>query len=370
MKRLFPVPPPIIVPDGTELHEIVGPRLLGELGVRLNDGLSLALGKLPAGIESKVHVHPLVWHFTWVRKGELTVAMKDTDVTQPYELLVPTHHGVLTEPGTFFQLLNRTDEPCEVFYFVGPAFVFEAEDDTVRYNDAVVFEHSWKELEAMDWKPRELPTPFVQRGKRHASLHRLAADGPPHEVGGERWRLLNGPGSVHVPSTLHRFLIEPTGLKHSEPTDPNRVGDPPRGTLQLISRVLEYMENELGLKFDKGFGPKVLQKFAKLKCGQSPSVLAEYEQAVQVLLLADAMMFPDEIWHLLFYGEHEDAGSESRLKRIKFHVLNEHFDFAATLGGGFQSTGAMENYRGYQGGRYSDPESYRHYIPGVEGDCR
>jgi tellurite resistance-related uncharacterized protein len=364
VKRLFPIPPPIVVPDGTKLHEIVGPRILGESQEksRINDGLSLALGILPAGITSKVHVHPVVWHFTWVRHGTLTVKMKDADCDNPYELVVPEQHGVLTEPGTFFQLLNKSEQQqCEVYYFVGPAFVFEASDSSVLYNDAVVFDLTWEDLAQLNWQPPGLPSPLETSRLRHESLLRTSSGRPLQTVIHERWSLLNGPGSVAVPSALHGELTLNPIMAEASPMDPSRIGQASAAVMGLVNRFVTYLQENVGLQLEPRFLQTELPNFVKLKCGETPSVLAEYELAARILGRVDAYVHSDEVWHLLTFGQHAGLYDLAALSRVRRHVLNELFDFAVTIGGGFRSTGAMDNYRAYRGGLYLDSSSYQHY---------
>ena len=175
MNHLFSISPGFPVPDGTTVHEIVSPRQLSRAGLRPNDGLSVALGDLPANTRSNVHVHPIVWQFSWVIDGTLKVIMKDYESREPYPLNVPTQHGVLSEPGTFFQLINDGPSFCRVLYIVGPAFVFETDDeDRVKYNDAIVLPYSWEELRKQNWKPAELDDSKDMHIARAESFKRLS----------------------------------------------------------------------------------------------------------------------------------------------------------------------------------------------------
>lgn len=368
MQRIFKTPGPIVVPDGTKLYELIGPRILTELGLRTNDGLSVAIGELPAGIESKVHVHPVVWHFTWVRSGTLTVKMKDPETEQPYELEVPTDHGVLTEPGTFFQLINRSEEDCEVYYFVGPAFVFEQNPEgKVLYNDAVVFEHSWKELEKYKWNPPELPSYFDQTQLRTESLYRAAGFDKLTTVQPIKWSLKNGPGSVVVPVQLHRELIAPTPTKaFTKPRSPSHVVSNTAEFERVALSWSSYVKQTLQLDIGEDFYEKTLKEIIELKCTQSPSFYSEHKLLDDLFRGCLNYLNPEDTWHLLLFGEHENLGDEKKevaLNLVRLHVLKPWLTYAITLGGGFKTVGTMENYRAYLGGLYTDPSSYRHYNP-------
>ncbi|MFN3193926.1 MAG: cupin domain-containing protein [Aureliella sp.] len=364
MKRVFPIPPPIVVPDGTKLSEIVGSRVLSELGERVSDGVSVALGTLPGGTVSKVHVHPVVWHFTWVLTGELTVKMKDTLSDEPYELVVPTENGVLTEQGTFFQLINSGDEECKVLYIVGPGFVFELGDPGVRYNDAVVFEEDWDELKELNWIPHSLPSYQTQFGARNESLRRLAASNPLEAVHGERWGLLSRPGGVEVPSPLHNFLVMQTSGDPSKPSEAERTGIPSDSVVNLVEQFLTFLHESIGLETNESFKERRIKEIVRLKCNERPSYLAEYELALNCFQVTTQFIHQKDIWLLLLLGTHDDvdaAGDASLISRVRRFVLHELLEYTVSIGGGFQSAGAMENYRAFMGGIYSDPESYRHY---------
>ena len=361
MNRIFKIPKPIIVPDGTELSEIIGSRILSDYRERVSDGVSVAQGVLPGGTVSKVHVHPVIWHFTWVTEGELTVKMKDSQTSDPYELTVPVNNGVFTEQGTFFQLINRTKKDTKVLYIVGPGFVFEQEGGNVKYNDAVVFEENWDELKKVNWLPDSLPTYREQYRGRHESLRRLAGDNTLQAVHGELWALSNSHGDIAVPSALHNFLTTPqAGPDAEDPINPKRFGEPSGKINSMISHLLTFLQEVVGLKLDENFSDGEIKRIVNLKCTETPSVLSEYEQTLDAYQLCRAFVYDDEIWHLLFFGSHDDVTIDCRLSRIRTHVLFEILDFAVTLGGGFKSAGAMENYRAFKGGVYTDPNSYRH----------
>lgn len=365
MKRVFDVPDPITVPDGTELHEVIGPQILSELGLRSNDGVSVAIGKLPAGIASKVHVHPVVWHFTWVRRGTLTVKMKDQGEIEPYELSVPIDHGVLTEAGTFFQLINNSDEPCEVYYIVGPAFVFEMGDEgDVKYNDAVVLNHNWDELAECNWQPPELPFHWKMHQDRMSSLYRTAPKAGLATVNFHRWGLLNGPGSVSVPSPLHNRLLSITDHEDlNDPLEPSNPQKPTESMFEMSSDFINYLDSELGLQIENESFKRRIKSIMREKCNEKPSLFYEYKLAAELYVLAKVYATPDDVWNLLLYGKHESLDSKriTAIQAVRFHVLNDILRYAVTIGGGFRAVGTMENYRGYLGGTYSDSTSYRHY---------
>jgi uncharacterized cupin superfamily protein len=147
MKQVFQVGEGFKVPDGTFVHSALDPRSAATNRVSGIDNLSLAIGVIPPGVSSAIHLHPIVTQATWVLSGALTVKMKDAHLNAPYELQLSPEQSALTLPGTFFQLQNRSSQECRVLYVVTPAFIFEVDPDgKVLYNDALVLQESWQEL--------------------------------------------------------------------------------------------------------------------------------------------------------------------------------------------------------------------------------
>lgn len=174
MDHIFDLPEGVTVPDGTRVHEILGLNRASELARRWSDNGSIALGDLPPGTISKIHLHPIVQQFAWVLEGTLEVVMKDPHTTHPYRLRVPAQHGVMTEPHTFFQLHNPSNATCKVLYVVTPVFVFETDDSgNVIYNDAVVFDQDWPQLQECGWATELLDHQETIMTARAAALNRL-----------------------------------------------------------------------------------------------------------------------------------------------------------------------------------------------------
>lgn len=177
MNYIFRPGSSIVVPDGTALQEIFGPRTLHELGKPVLTEVSTALGTLPPNVSSSIHVHPIILHLTYVLSGQLTVAMKDPDSKSYYTIDLLPGETVLTRPCTLFQLINRTVATCQALYIVAPAFVFETDaTGNILYNDQIVLEgKTWSDLEKENWVVPELEDIDSIRKRRDESLKRLNA---------------------------------------------------------------------------------------------------------------------------------------------------------------------------------------------------
>lgn len=164
MRKIFSLGEGFNVPDGTFIHSIIDPRVTNQ------EDVSFTFGRIPAGITSKIHVHPVIKQLTWIVSGKLTIKMKDSISDAPYTLELAKNQMALTEAGTFFQMSNKSNEECSVIYVNVPGFVFEmGSDGSVLYNDAIVFDQNWEELPKTDWNVEQL------KEEREKSLMRLRA---------------------------------------------------------------------------------------------------------------------------------------------------------------------------------------------------
>jgi len=144
MNRVFTIHREFQVPDGT----IVSPFLNSQdsesnLPWDLVEGFSISAGEIAPNCKSKIHLMPLVQQVTFVLSGKLKVYMKDIHTSVPYTLEVAENQAVLTPPGTFLQLINCTDLPCNVLYIVSPPYLFDKEGNFVLYDDSICFEEDW-----------------------------------------------------------------------------------------------------------------------------------------------------------------------------------------------------------------------------------
>ncbi len=158
MNRLFTIENFVRVPDGT----LVAPFLNSKdsnsgLPADLLEDISIAAGVIESGVRSKIHVMPLVTQITFVVQGTLEVRMKDSQSDAPYSQHLCAQQAVITKPGTFFQLINRSENACRVLYIVSPAYLFFLGDDgKLLYDDSIVLDESWSLLAAAAWQPDTL----------------------------------------------------------------------------------------------------------------------------------------------------------------------------------------------------------------------
>ncbi len=170
MDKIFSAGEGFPVPDGTIVHSVLDPAALSRSTGEWMEDISIAVGHIAPRTMSKIHLHAVVNQVTWVLSGELTVKMKDPRASAPYTLDVSGEQAVITRPGTFLQLINRSDADCKVLYIVTPAFVFVTDTGgEVIHNDAMVLDHGWDDLAAMEWTlPDLVETEAIQASRREA----------------------------------------------------------------------------------------------------------------------------------------------------------------------------------------------------------
>lgn len=171
MDHVFRMKNPIIVPDGSIVNGFLN-SMDNTSGVEfgLVESLSIAGGLLAPGVRSKLQIMPLVTQVTFVRRGQLTVKMKEEQTAHHYTLHLSPNQAALTRPRTFLQLINETDETCEVLYIVTPSYMFELDENKVVYDDSVVFDENWDIIETPGWKPSK---PYVTLRDRETAIARL-----------------------------------------------------------------------------------------------------------------------------------------------------------------------------------------------------
>jgi hypothetical protein len=96
--------------------------------------------------------------------------MKSPDDNRPYEVALGADEPVVTKSGTLFQLINEQSDPCKTLYVVSPTYLFE-KVETVVYDDSVVLEGDWDQLESSNWK---VSKPYFSLSDRKECERRLA----------------------------------------------------------------------------------------------------------------------------------------------------------------------------------------------------
>jgi hypothetical protein len=181
MNKVFEITKPFRVPDGTLVSPFLNSRdCMSGLPFDLLADVSMSAGNIEPHRHSKIHIMPHVTQITFVRHGTLKVQMKGNNDTEPYSLSIADSQAVITEPGTFFQLINDSNQLCEVLYIVSPAYLFEMVKDKVIYDDSLVLEESWGELETTGWRTKMNLSTLEER---HVAEQRMSEKSMPVVIG-------------------------------------------------------------------------------------------------------------------------------------------------------------------------------------------
>lgn len=175
--RVFSIGHSIRSPDGTVVYPFLNPKdVTSGLPWNLIDGFSLAAGDIQAGTHSKIHVMPVVTQVTYVVSGHLCARMRDQASGPPYTVSVSPGQAILTKPGDFLQLINIESYDCHVLYLVSPAYLFDVDPaGVIRYDDSIVLEEDWDELQRTGWAPPALAGLPTAKERRRQAYERLAA---------------------------------------------------------------------------------------------------------------------------------------------------------------------------------------------------
>ena len=158
MDRIFEAGEYFTVPDGTDVSAFLNGTDVTQKDLpweALGD-VSIASGRVRAGVHSWVHVHPVVTQVTYVVGGQLTVRMKDVGEPGFYDNTITSGQAVVARPGTLFQLRNDADLDASVLYIVSPSYVFLMTGEVVEYDDAMLVTRTWEELLEQDYQLPQL----------------------------------------------------------------------------------------------------------------------------------------------------------------------------------------------------------------------
>ena len=144
------------------------------------------------------------------------------------------------------------------------------------------------------------------------------------------------------------------------PVDATRTGALGEDEFVALSTLCRYVNEAWELDADMGLYFGRLRADLHFKTEEEPSYLTEYENAVELFnLVTGSTSGLEQAWATLLFSEFdvEDFGS-TNLGRARRFVFAELIAHQIPMSGGFKSFG-LWNYRGYFGGSFKAPESYR-----------
>lgn len=145
-----------------------------------------------------------------------------------------------------------------------------------------------------------------------------------------------------------------------QPVDETRTGVLSQDAFDALSTLGRYVNQAWELEADMPLYFGRLRADLQFKTEEEPSYLTEYENAVELFNLVEANT-PDveQAWSSLLFSEFDvDNFASTKLGRARQFVFSELITHQIPISGAFKSFG-LWNYRGYFGGSFTAPESYR-----------
>ena len=131
-------------------------------------------------------------------------------------------------------------------------------------------------------------------------------------------------------------------------------------SFETLASLCEFVTRswQLPIELDAYFGQ--LKNDLELKTRERPAYLTEYENAVQVVnRVRGELESDDQSWSSLLFAEFPASDlAATRIGRARHFVFSEIIAHQIPISGAFKSFGLV-NYRGFFGGPYTSPGSYR-----------
>jgi len=144
------------------------------------------------------------------------------------------------------------------------------------------------------------------------------------------------------------------------PVNEKRTGTLDQADFDTLSTLCNYVNQTWELTTDLSRYSMRLRRDLGFKTEEEPSYLTEYENAIELIDLLDRERESvEQAWSTLLFSKFEaDNFAHTKLGRARNYVFSEIITHQVPLSGGFKSFGLL-NYRGYFGGLYTSPGSYK-----------
>jgi len=158
-----------------------------------------------------------------------------------------------------------------------------------------------------------------------------------------------------VTETLLQFASD-----SDSPVDSALTGSLSQDEFDTLFSLCEYVDSAWSFGANMSVYRQQLQADLELKTQRQPSYLAEYRSALELVdRVAQSAGSGEEAWPtLLFSDATAEEFAATKLGRARRFVFAEIIGHQIPISGAFKSFGLI-NYRGYFGGPYALPASYR-----------
>ena len=146
----------------------------------------------------------------------------------------------------------------------------------------------------------------------------------------------------------------------SLPVDATRTGLLTQADVYTLATLCTYVNETWELSSDLGPYLVALKADLVYKTREEPSYLTEYEHAIELInAVAAASESMAQAWTTLLFSEISvNNWPHTKLARARTFVFEEIIAHQIPISGAFKSFGLI-NYRGYRGGPFTSPSSYK-----------
>jgi hypothetical protein len=150
------------------------------------------------------------------------------------------------------------------------------------------------------------------------------------------------------------------GSEAEMPVNATQTGELNKREFKVLSGLCEFVDKVWELKSLSSSYLSQLQADLTLKTDQIPSYFTEYRHALQLIdLMVQHTGSAEEAWTVLLFADFTvDNFEVTLLGRARRFVFSEMIAHQIPLSGAFKGFGLV-NYRGYFGGPFTSPNSYR-----------
>ncbi len=144
------------------------------------------------------------------------------------------------------------------------------------------------------------------------------------------------------------------------PFNGKRTGILPDADFDTLLTLCNYVNQAWQLTTDLSSYTVRLKSDLAFKTNEEPSYLTEYENSVELIkLMVSTSDTIEEAWSILLFSKFDAENfAHTKLGRARNFVFAEIITHQIPLSEGFKRYGLL-NYRGYIGGPFSSPGSYR-----------
>ena len=148
------------------------------------------------------------------------------------------------------------------------------------------------------------------------------------------------------------------------PVNKNEIGQLTDSEFNTLASLCNYVNDVWDLNTDLSKYLGILKFDLAFKTKEKPSYLTEYKNAIKLInLVVEKSQSINQAWTSLLFEDFEKKDlSATKIGRARKFVFSELITHLIPISEGFKSF-SLSNYRGYFGGSFYSPDSYKKIIP-------